>query len=505
MSEFDDPYDGELEPVPASKKKRGSEFVPPPEYPGEGEAGDLDRVLAYKPQNDFGNALRLIERHGDDMMHITNNGWYVWTGGYWDGENGGLEAVKRAHMTAQAVRGEAKAIRDEPGKWTAEDIGRLYGWAKQSGNQARAHAMLDAAKPYMSYPVDVLDPEPFVVAAPNATIELGTMVEIRSPDREDRISRVLGVDYKSGAHAPAWYKFLERVQPDAEMRAYLQRIMGYALTGSMREQCLFIFYGTGRNGKSTFMEQMQRVFGQYAMVASADTFLAKRDGGGGAQASPDIARLPGARLVTVAEPPEGGRLDESLVKTLTAGDKLPARHLNQSIFEFKPTFKAIMPTNHRPTIRGSDDGIWRRIRLVPWRVKIPDSEVDNALSDRLARELPGILQWVLTGVEEYRAIGLAVPQAARDAVDEYRAEQDPVGEFLKAMCDVTGDEMDPNTGSRYRIGGKRLRQYYVAWCEEAELEPLNAQRFGNKLAGHGIEKKKSDGVTVYLGLKLKTD
>jgi putative DNA primase/helicase len=316
---------------------------------------------------------------------------------------------------------------------------------------------------------------------------------------------MLGVNYNPKAECPLWLKFLEQIQPDREMRDFLQRIAGYCLTGSTREQAFFIFYGTGNNGKSTFMNLLRHVLSSYAMNSPVSTFLAKRDGADGANASPDLARLPGARLVSAAEPPEGARLDEAKVKEMASGEPMTVRHLNQGFFEFRPVFKAIISTNHRPVIRGTDRGIWRRIRLVPFTVAIPDEKIDRNLEAKLVEEAEGILQWMLSGAEDWIAGGLRPPEAAIAAVESYRADEDPVGEFLKARCEVCPETINPSTNRPFEVSAKRLRDAYLEWCKEEGLDPLGGKTFGSKLTGRGIQRRKSDGHTIYVGLHINSD
>jgi putative DNA primase/helicase len=214
--------------------------------------------------------------------------------------------------------------------------------------------------------------------------------------------------------------------------------------------------------------------------------------------------LPGARLVTAAEPPEGARLDEAKVKEMASGEPMTVRHLNQGFFEFRPVFKAIISTNHRPTIRGIDRGIWRRIRLIPFTVEIPEAEVDRELESKLMKEAEGILHWMLDGFEDWFSNGgLRPPKSAIAAVEDYRADEDPVGEFLKAKCGITGDQINPSTNERWETKAKPMRDAYLAWCKDEGLDPLSSKAFGSKLTGRGIERRKSAGLTIYVGVWLR--
>jgi putative DNA primase/helicase len=504
MSEREDPYE-DLAPVGGKKgAKKGAEIdAMLPERPSADS--DLDHALAFADLNDFGNANRLIQRFGDDLLFVREVGWFHWDGGRWNREDGQHGAVKLAHRTAQAIRNEVISLRDNPGKST-ERIGLLMRHAVQSGNQSRVSSMLAAAEPYKTVAVENLDRNPFVLAAPNGTITLGNHTEFRASARADLLTRSLGVKYRTGATCPNFEKFLEEIMPDADLRGFLQRIFGYCLTGSTREQTFFIFYGTGNNGKSTLMNIVRHIMADLAVNSPVSTFLAKREGSSGGEASPDLARLPGARMVSAAEPPEGARLDEAKVKEMASGEPMTVRHLNQGFFEFRPTFKAIISTNHQPSIRGTDHGIWRRIRLVPFTVQIPPEKVDRTLEARLLAEAEGILQWMLTGAEEWFAIGLKPPAKAIAAVEDYRADQDPVGEFIKARCEIyTADYINPATGRSWETAQKRVRESYLEWCKDEGLDPLATKTFGSKLTGRGIARRKSNGLTYYIGLMIKGD
>jgi putative DNA primase/helicase len=430
----------------------------------------------------------------------------VWDGQRWDREGGAAGAMMAAHKVALAIREEAKALKQGRGSNAEDRVARLFAWALQSGNQSKARAMIDAAQSYLTKRVTVLDANPMLAACTNGTIVLKRETTyLRPSEREDLMTRRLGVPFVTGTECPQWMKFLERVMPDSDMREFLQRIAGYCLTGSSEEQCCFIHYGTGANGKSTFINVLRHIMGDYAMNSPVSTFLAKREGAGGSEASPDIARLPGVRLLTASEPPEGARLDEGQVKAMTSNEVVTARHLNQGFFEFRPCFKLMISTNHYPRIRGTDAGIWRRIRLVPWTVRITDEEKDMHLEEKLIAEAPGILQWMIDGAEQWRQRGLDPPAKAKAAVEDYKAAQDPVGEFLSARCTITGEYLRPGTDKPYQVTAKAMLASYKQWCEEEGLDVMTNNAFVAKLLGKGITKKKSNGNSVYVGVALNAD
>jgi len=485
------------------KRKKGASFDY--EIPDD-HGGDLDYELAFQPPNDLGNGQRFVKRFGRDFRHVPKVGWFGWDGERWSHDDGEPLSFMRAHDVSRLIRRELDALRAKPPeKWSEDTLNMRCGWLAMlqntAGQTGSVRAMLTAAQPYLLKPLDEMDGKEWLCPCPNGTLELSHECQFRDSRREDFMTRRLGVPFMPTAECPAFEQFISQIMPNRDMADFLQRILGYALCGSTREQVIFLFHGSGNNGKSTLMNVVREVFGDFAMVSPVSTFLAKIQTSGG-EASPDIARLPGARLVTASEPPEGARLDEGKVKEMTGGEPMTARHLNQGFFTFKPVFKAILLMNNLPAIRGVDHGIWRRIRLVPFTVQIPDEKIDRDLERRLKLEGPGILNWILRGHEAYRHIGLAPPDAAIAVAEEYRADQDIVGEFLRECCQQT-DLIDPATGHAYECGSKELRKVYKAWCEENGMEAMPSNRFGAKVIGRGIRRRRSHGNTLYAGLVIK--
>ncbi len=279
--------------------------------------------------------------------------------------------------------------------------------------------------------------------------------------------------------------------PGEELRRFVQRATGYSATGDTSEQCMFINHGGGNNGKSTFQEALGAALGDYAMRTPTETLMVRRSGG----IPNDVARLKGARFVTASETEEGRRLAESLVKDLTGQDTISARFMRAEWFDFKPTHKLWLATNHRPEIRGTDNAIWRRIRLVPWSVVVPPAERDRKLPEKLRAELPGILAWVVRGCLEWRREGLGESEEVRNATAEYQAEQDVLATFIEERCVVT-----PNASA----AATPLYHAYQAWCEDAGERVETQKRFGRRLAERGFEREKA-GVYYWRGIGLRYD
>ena len=320
----------------------------------------------------------------------------------------------------------------------------------------------------------------------NGTLDLrsGQLGEHR---REHRMTRTTAVAWSPCAVCPTWLAFLERVLPDAEVRDFIRRAVGYSLTGSVAEQKLFFLYGSGRNGKSVFLEILEALAGEYSTPTRMETLTINR----GAIPN-DIAALAGARVVTVSETAEGARLNESLVKDLTGGDAISARFLRQEFFTFKPQFKLWIRGNHKPQIRGSDDGIWRRLMLVPFTVQIPLDEVDHDLPAKLRAELPGILNWAVQGCLEWQAGGLRPPEAVTAAVGEYRGEMDILGQFINECCVAIPGAITT---------AKALYSAYSKWCADSGEQAVAQRRFGMALSERGFERVKS-GTVSWNGIGL---
>ncbi len=277
---------------------------------------------------------------------------------------------------------------------------------------------------------------------------------------------------------------------DAELVTFLQRAAGYSLTGSTREQCLFVLYGTGANGKSSLLDTLRLLLGDYAQQTESKTFTEKKQD----SISNDIARLKGARLVAASETESGGRLAESLVKQMTGGEPLTARFLHQEFFEFRPEFKVWLGTNHKPVIKGSDNAIWRRIRLIPFDVTIPPAERDKDLLFKLREELPGILAWAVRGCADWLRNGLSEPESVMSATSAYRDEMDVLGPFFSECCHFTHIA---------KTSASELYRAYGGWVERFGEKPMSQRSFGMSLSERGLSRSKnSAGLVFWSGIGL---
>jgi putative DNA primase/helicase len=436
---------------------------------------------------DTGNAERLADRHGAKLRYCYPWGkWLVYDGVRWRVDDRGV-VVRLAKETARSIFEEAK---ETPSDAAANQLGK---WAISSLSESKLRAMISLAQSEPGIPVlpEELDASPSLLNVLNGTIDLRTG-KLREHRRGDLITRVAPVEYEPGATAPTWEAFLEEVLPGKELRAFVQRAVGYSATGDTSEQCMFINHGGGANGKSTFQEALSAALGEYAMRTPTEMLLAKRSDG----VPNDVARLKGARFVSASETEEGRRLAESRIKDLTGQDTITARFMKAEWFDFVPTHKLWISTNHKPEVRGTDAAIWRRIRLVPWTVSIAPAEQDKKLPEKLRSELPGILAWVVRGCLEWRRKGLQAPEEVRQATGDYRSEMDVLATFLEECCILRSDAM---------AFAKNLYIAYKEWCE-ANGEPIEKQRrFGMRLTERGLRRQKVGGVYRWYGIGLRHD
>jgi putative DNA primase/helicase len=337
-----------------------------------------------------------------------------------------------------------------------------------------------------------LDQHPLWLNVQNGVLDLETGKLI--PQRiEHLITKVANTHYNPKATCPRWMAFLEQIIPDKEVRAFLQRSIGYSLCDDVSERCFWIYYGTGCNGKSTFISTIRRLLGDYAETAAASVLMVKPHGD---DKRNDVAVLRGARFVACSESDEGQRVAEALIKQLAGGeDRLKVRLMYAEFFEFAPTFKIHLATNHRPQITGTDAAIWDRVRLVPFDVRIPEEDIDRGLSAALAQELPGILNWALEGYRAWRLGGLQTPKIVRAATEEYRQEMDVLGNWIGESCDV-----DVNL----QAGATDLYESYKSWAMNHGHYVMSAKSLSMKLAERGFKKHKDgDGYIFFLGLAVK--
>jgi putative DNA primase/helicase len=440
------------------------------------------------PLTDLGLSERLVSEHGGDLRFVPGGGgWHAWDGVRWRRDTSG-EVMRRAKMTVRAMEAEAAALEDDSARK------RLLAFALRSEAEARLRAAISLAESdedVIAEP-DELDASPLLLNAENGVLHLESG-DLLAHDRALLLTKLAPAEYDPSAEAPRWQAFLERIfAGDRDLIGFIQRAVGYSLTGLTREQVVFILYGSGANGKTTFVEAIRALLGDYAQQTPAETFLERRD-----TIPSDIARLRASRFVAAVETPEGRRLNETMVKRLVGGDTVTARFLRQEWFEFVPRFKAWIATNHRPVIRGTDEAIWRRIRLVPFTVTIPEKERDPELRVKLLGELPGILRWAVEGCGDYLRDGLGEAEPVKAATAAYRSDSDLVGSFIEELCVVRPD-VKAKAGDLYAA--------FVAWCEQAgERERLTQKAFTQRLTERGFESKRDERARWRLGIGLAAE
>ncbi len=470
--------------------------IPPPELVAESRTkpkgsrrGDAEPEVESEYENtELGNAFRIIAKADGKIRWssaLQGEGFVMWDGKRWRADMTG-SAHRLAKRSALDIMVEA---RDQHGARRERDMK----WAIRSQKASTIESALRLARTEkeMSVGIDQLDQNTNRLNVANGTIDLPSDT-ILPHERNHLLTKIAKVEHDVKADAPAFDHFLARVQPDATVRAYLRRFVGYCLSGDTSEQVFAVHQGGGANGKTTFWETIVRLLGDYAITMPFSTFAHKQNGN---EASNDVAALNGSRLVMASETPEAGKLNVALVKRLTGGEQVTARFLYKEYFTFTPTFKIVLVTNHRPSIDESGHAIWRRIHIVPWSVTIPEAERDYTLGRKLLDELPGILNWALEGYAEWRRIGLAPPPSMLLAKDDYRDEEDSLGSFLDERMHVAPEDMT------IHMKAGAILASYSEWAKANGADPLSAKGIASKLRERKLTPKKMAGMRVWFGIR----
>lgn len=474
-------------------------------------------AMAWFELNDIGNAKRLAALAKGELLWVEDH-WAAYDKVRWADEDGELRAQKLAQDMARHVPLEAEALeaRFEAGvdrfgnplteqmkDVILERIDALRKHAVQSGNVNKTSGALTQAKSDLAARRDDFDSELMALNTPNATLRFvqgldGWRVVERPHDPVDRISRVTAVAWNPKATCPKWEEHIATVLPDAAVRRFFQICAGYALTGEIREQCIFLLQGKGGDGKSTTMDVVREVMGGYGVVAGVESFLAGAVRSG-AEASPDMARLGGdTRLVSTGEPKIGAALDEARIKQVTGGQPITARELHGKPFQYRPKFKVFFECNRKPRISGDDDGIWRRIVVIQFPHQFK-GKADKSITRALLAEGEGVLRWLVEGCLMWLNEGLEPPVAVQEAIDDYRRASNPFAEWFSERVDTA--DADARTLS------KDLYDDYKQFCEDNAVDDrsiMTSTSFGRALGDKQLMKAKgSDGKVFRRGCRLR--
>jgi putative DNA primase/helicase len=426
--------------------------------------------------SDLGNAERLTFHHGADLRFCKELGWVVWDGKRW-GQDKTDEVYRRAKETVRSIYHEA-------GQETLDENKRkdLARFAMKCEQRNRIVNMVDLAQKEADVIVrpEEFDTDPYLLNCENGTIDLRSG-ELKAHDPMHLITKLVPVEFDPDAKCPRWKRFLREILGgDRKLIRFIQKSLGYSLTGDTCEQCWFFLHGTGANGKSTLINTILHVMGDYALQASPDTFLATKGGG----PRNDLARFLGARLIAAGEPDNSKRLDDGLIKRFTGQDPITCRFLYREEFTYQPAGKLFFSANHKPRVDDASPGFWRRLHSIPFNVAIFEAEQDKTLIEKLKKDAPGILAWLVRGCLAWQRKALKPPQEVAEATKEYQIDSDPLAAFF--------EDSDLCFGEGYRIEKRELYDLYVEWFEEKcgeRRKPVSSMLFSRMLSGRFTSKR----------------
>lgn len=371
--------------------------------------------------SDISNAELFTELYKGKVVFCNDlGGWFIYNGKMWEHD-------KNTSIKALAIDASKTFIRRCEVAKLNKDL--WWGHAKKISNNSGLNAMIDCSKSYLGVASDDFDSKGYYFNCLNGTYDLENF-NLIPHDSSHLLNKISNIVFDSNAECPKWINFINEISLERKTLAkFLQKACGYCLTDDTSQQCMFILHGSGRNGKSVFLDIVGHILGDYAMNCPSDTLIETQN-----QQTNGIARLKGARLATTVETNQNVSLDEKTIKSLTGKDKITAKFLYKEFFDFKPTFKIFLATNNKPNIRGTDEGIWRRIRMIPFELVIDDSKDNRTLSDDLKKEASGILNWMIEGYRLYKQEGLLPPEEVHQATKLYREEEDDIGQFIEDEC-----------------------------------------------------------------------
>jgi putative DNA primase/helicase len=437
-----------------------------------------------EPWTELGYARRLIHVYGGRLRYVPAwRRWLVWDGKRWAHDATG-QAQRWAKVIARRITTDALAEEDEQKRKSAVSLARRG----ESAHAVAGTLTLAGTEPGIVVTPGDLDADPFLLNCANGTLDLRTG-ELRPHDPADLLTKLAGAAYRPDAAGKEWDKFLGRVQPEPAMRAYLARLTGQALEGRVTAHILPIFHGVGANGKTTYTAAAGAALGDYAGPADPELLTARSF-----DAHPTgTADLFGVRLAILHESDKDRHLAEGTVKRLTGGDPIKARRMREDFWSFTPSHTFLMLTNHKPAVSGDDEGIWRRIKLVPWEVVIPEGDRDEELGGKLALELDAVLAFLVRGYQDWHRNGLGDPEQVIAATGSYRAESDVLARFLDQRC---------LTGPHFYVKSSELFAAWCKWCASEGEEPGTQTAFSTDLTNRGFDKKHTEAGKRWNGLAL---
>lgn len=419
-------------------------------------------------------AHRLVMAEAGRLMFVRGLGWHVWNGSIWERDMNGAPNRLLHKVIARELRrvaGDKQATRTVQ---RCETAGAIDGILKIAST-------LEA----FAVRINDLDADPYLLACANGTLDLRTL-ELRPSDPADRITRQARGAYVPGSAGATWTPFLARVLPDADVRDYLGRVVGVALLGKVKEHVLPILTGTGANGKGTFDRAVGFALGSYAGTAEPDLLMPRA----GAHPTGQMALL-GLRWCVVSESNENRRMDEAVMKRLTGGDDITARYMGKDFVTFKPSHTVALITNHLPKVHGDDRAVFRRARVIPFDVVIPEAERNNELDEQLELEADAILTWAVEGYRSYLSDGMKTPGKVMVATEAYRVENDAVARWMEEACHVSPG--NPGLATETAT----LHRSYTRWAQTEGADPMSARALGQALDRVGFPTAKGTGGRRY--------
>jgi putative DNA primase/helicase len=460
----------------------------PDSTPTFSPSGLTGRPVSRFHRTDAGNAELFARLFGENLRYDhTSKRWLVWQKNWWAEDP--TETVMLLAKESARWRAQQASTIDDP-----EEGAKQYKWAVGSETRSRLEATLKLGKsePPIADSGRDWDSDLMLLGVANGVVDLRAG-KLRSGKRSDLITMHIDLACDSKLSCPKWRKFLKEIfGGDEQLVEFVQRAVGYCLTGDAREQVLFMCYGTGANGKSTFLDVLRSVFGPYAYNLPFSAFELKAR----SSIPNEIAALKGKRFVTAIETNESVELNEGRIKALTGSDPITARFLYGEFFTFEPTGKFWLAFNHKPKVSDDSPGFWRRVRLIPFMQQFSEDRRDPELVGKLKAEAAGILNWAIEGALKWQSQGLKAPEVVVRASERYRCETDTVGEFLEDRCNVSP------TG---QAAAAAIRDEYIRWAQANSESPLDRKAFSQKLEARGFKKvrKGHDRTWTWLGISLK--